>query len=149
VRAYLEKHSASDEPRRMRWAVQIAEALAFAHQCSVVHGDLNGFNVLLDRRLDAKLADFAGSSLEGLPLLICVTASHERPGDVLCPEADIFALGSTLYEIMAESRPHAGLSETEIEQRYQRGKCLVRTAKGGGNNERHGKRCLSQHNEHT
>ncbi len=101
--------------------MQIAEALGFVHRCGVVHGDLNGFNVLLDRRFDAKLADFAGSSLDGSPLLIAVTASHERPGDLLCPEGDIFALGSTLYELMTDTRPYAGLADEEIEQRYKRG----------------------------
>ncbi len=120
IRSYLENHPA-DELRRMRWAVQVAEALDFAHQCGVIHGDVNGFNVLLDRRLEAKLADFAGSSLDGSSLLIGVTASHERPGPLLCAEADIFALGSTLYELMNESRPYAGLSDTAIAQRYKRG----------------------------
>ena len=120
IRSYLENHPA-DELRRMRWAVQVAEALDFAHQCGVIHGDVNGFNVLLDRRLEAKLADFAGSSLDGSSLLIGVTASHERPGPLLCAEADIFALGSTLYELMNESRPYAGLSDTAIVQRYKGG----------------------------
>ncbi|KAK3366551.1 kinase-like domain-containing protein [Podospora didyma] len=120
IRSYLENHPA-DELRRIRWAVQVAQALDFAHQCGVIHGDINGFNVLLDRHLDAKLADFAGSSLDGSPLLIGVTASHEYPGPLLCTEADIFALGSTLYELMNGSRPQAGLSDTAIEQRYKRG----------------------------
>ncbi|KAL2015856.1 hypothetical protein VTK56DRAFT_4689 [Thermocarpiscus australiensis] len=120
IRSYLENHAA-DELRRIRWAVQVAEALDFTHQCGVIHGDVNGFNVLLDRRLDAKLADFAGSSLDGSPLLIGVTASHEYPGPLLCTEADIFALGSTLYELMNESRPYAGLSDVAIAQKYKRG----------------------------
>lgn len=77
--------------------------------------------MLLDRRLDAKLADFAGSSLDGSPLLIGVTASHEYPGPLLSTEADIFALGSTLYELMNESRPYAGLSDRAIMERYKRG----------------------------
>ncbi len=83
IRSYLENNPA-DELRRMRWAIQVAEALDFAHQGGVIHGDINSLNVVLDRRLDAKLADFAGSSLDGSPRLIGVTASHERPGLLLC-----------------------------------------------------------------
>ena len=64
IRSYLDDHPV-DEARKLRWAVQLAEALDFIHQCGVIHGDINGFNVLLDRRHDAKLADFAGSSLDG------------------------------------------------------------------------------------
>ncbi|KAL2264361.1 hypothetical protein VTK26DRAFT_5787 [Humicola hyalothermophila] len=118
--SYLEDHPV-DEPRRLQWAVQVAEALDFVHRCGVIYGDLNGFNVLLDRRLDAKLADFAGSSLDGSPLLIAVTASHEYSGPLLSTKADIFALGSTLYELMTENRPYAGLPDAAIEQMYKRG----------------------------
>jgi serine/threonine protein kinase len=120
IPSYLETHSI-DELTRLRWAVQIAQALDFAHHCGVIHGDINGFNVLLDSRLSAKLADFAGSSLDGSPLLVAVTTSHEYPGPSLSIEADIFALGSTLYELMTEARPYAGLSDAEIEKRYKRG----------------------------
>ncbi|KAL2168837.1 hypothetical protein VTG60DRAFT_6807 [Thermothelomyces hinnuleus] len=121
VRSYLDDHCAN-EKTKIRWAVQLAEALEFVHRCGVIHGDVNGFNVLLDKHLDVKLADFAGSSLDGSPLLIGVTASHEYPGPLLCVEADIFALGSTLYELMTESRPYAGLTEKVIFENYSKGK---------------------------
>jgi serine/threonine protein kinase len=64
----------------------LAEALDFIHRCGVIHGDINGFNVLLNRHLDVKLADFAGSSLDGSALLICVTASHEYSHTPRLPE---------------------------------------------------------------
>lgn len=79
IRSYLEDHPAN-EARKLRWATQISEALDFAHKCGVIHGDINAFNVLVDGRLDAKLSDFAGSSLDGTPLLVGVTASHLYPG---------------------------------------------------------------------
>ena len=120
IRSYLDDHSA-DEARKMRWAVQLAEALEFIHRCGVIHGDVNGFNVLLDRRLDVKLADSAGSSLDGSPLLIGVTASHEYPGPLLSVEADLFTLGSTLYELMNESRPCAGLTDEVILEHCSKG----------------------------
>lgn len=120
IRTYLDNHDV-DEAAKMRWAVQIAEALDFAHQAGVIHGDINGFNVFLDGRLDARLADFAGSSLDGSSLLIVVAESHCSPGPLLSAEADIFALGSTLYEVMTGSRPYAGLFDAEITKRYARG----------------------------
>lgn len=129
LRSYLEDH-AVDEKRKLLWAVQIAEALDFAHQCGVIHGDVTGANIFLDGRLDAKLADFAGSSLDGSPLLIGVTASHEYPGPLQSAEADIFALGSTLYELMTESRPYAGLPDKVIEERYKRGQFPVTRSLG-------------------
>lgn len=105
----------------MRWAAQIAEAVEFIHSASIIHGDLCCANIFLDGDLNAKVADFAGSSIDGSPLMIGVTASHEYPGDTLSIKADLFALGSVLYEIMTEDSPCKGLTDKEIHDRYLRG----------------------------
>lgn len=70
--------------RQLRWSKQITAALHFVHSKNVVHGDLRCCNILLDKQFNAKLADFAGSSLDGSPLLIGVAASHRFP-DQLYP----------------------------------------------------------------
>ncbi|XTI89216.1 kinase-like protein [Cenococcum geophilum] len=49
---------------------QIAYALAFVYSTGVIHGDLHSGNIFLDGDLNAKVGDFAGSSLDGSPLLI-------------------------------------------------------------------------------
>ncbi|KAK4238593.1 kinase-like domain-containing protein, partial [Achaetomium macrosporum] len=120
VRSYLDENAA-DEKTRMRCAVEVAEALDFTHECGVIHGDVQGFNVLVDWRLDAKLADFAGSSFDGSPLLIATYENYEYPGPKLSHKADIFSLGSTIYELMTDSPPYAGLSEKMILSRYSKG----------------------------
>ena len=73
---------------------------------------------MLDVHLNAKLADFAGSSLDGSPLLVAVTASHRYPGPPLSILEDIFALGSTIYEIMTGGVPYPKCSDKEIKARY-------------------------------
>lgn len=110
-----------DIAKRLRWATQIAEALDFAHRSGVIHGDLTCHNIFLDRNLNVKLADFAGSSVDGSPLLVAVTASHEHPESILSPIGDLFAFGSVLYEIMTGNTPYAALSEDEICTRYSKG----------------------------
>ncbi|KAK4106170.1 hypothetical protein N658DRAFT_460472 [Parathielavia hyrcaniae] len=82
IRSYLDEHP-TNKKRKIRWALQIAEALDFVHQCGVIHGDVDGSNGF---------------------------------------NADIFALGSTLYEVMNESRPYAGLSDKNILERYTKGR---------------------------
>jgi serine/threonine protein kinase len=104
--------------QRLRWAIQIVEALDFVHRAGVIHGDLTCANIFLDEDLNVKLADFAGSSIDGSPLLVAVTASHEYPGSLLSRQADIFALGCVLYEIMTGSIPYEGESEEVIQDRY-------------------------------
>jgi serine/threonine protein kinase len=110
-----------DFGQRLRWATQIAEAINFIHGAGVIHGDLTCSNIFLDKNLNAKLADFAGSSMDNSPLLIAVTASHEHPRSVLSVQGDLFAFGSVLYEIMTGQAPYNGLTDEEIRTRYSKG----------------------------
>ena len=121
LRSYNEEHEVGFA-QRLRWAQQIAEAIQFIHGAGVIHGDLTCANVFLDEDLNAKLADFAGSSMDGSPLLVLVTESHEFPGPLLSIQADLFAFGGVLYEIMTTHAPYEGLDETEIRARYLKGK---------------------------
>lgn len=122
LRSYLKKNASTIEhEQRIRWAEQIASALHFVHSAKVIHGDLTCNNIFLDEHLNAKLADFSGSSLDGSPLLIAVTPSHRCPGPALSTQGDIFALGSALYEIMTGAAPYHDLSESDIRSRYADG----------------------------
>jgi serine/threonine protein kinase len=119
LRPFLKKCAKDiDIERRLRWAKQIADALRFVHSTNVVHGDVTCGNILLDGQLNTKLSDFGGSSLDGSPLLVAVTASHRCPGPALSIQGDIFALGSTLYEIMTGVVPYHEYSEEEVKARY-------------------------------
>lgn len=123
LRSFLKKRAKDiDIERRLRWAKQITNALRFVHSTHVVHGDVTCGNILLDGQLNTKLSDFGGSSLDGSPLLVAVTASHRCPGSALSMQGDIFALGSTLYEIMTGVVPYYECSEEEVKARYSKGK---------------------------
>ncbi|RDI80507.1 hypothetical protein Vi05172_g9631 [Venturia inaequalis] len=52
--------------RRLRWCQQITDTIAFVHDKGVIHGDLQLGNIFLDEDLNAKVGDFAGSSLDGV-----------------------------------------------------------------------------------
>lgn len=121
LRAYNQDHH-TDREQRLRWAVQIARAIKFIHGAGVIHGDLTCANIYLDKDLNARVGDFAGSSLDGSPLLVLVTESHAFPGSPLSIQADLFAFGSVIYEIMTTHCPYDGLDETEITARYASGK---------------------------
>ncbi|KAK3299517.1 kinase-like domain-containing protein [Chaetomium fimeti] len=117
LRLRLGENAVSFE-QRLRWAIQVAETIKFIHDAGVIHGDLTCANIFLDANLNARVADFAGSSIDGSPLLIVVTESHEFPGPLLSTRADLFALGSVLYEITTGQPPYQGLKDTEIRARY-------------------------------
>jgi serine/threonine protein kinase len=108
---------------KLRWIEQITASIAFVHSRNVLHGDISCNNVFLDHSLDAKLGDFAGSSIDGGEPLIGYECSHEHPGiPDISIQSELFALGSTFYEIMTGSKPYAELSDSEIRAAYALGK---------------------------
>lgn len=107
---------------QLRWVEQIAASIAFIHSKNVLHGDISCNNILLDEGLNAKLCDFAGSSIDGQDPLILYETSHEHPEMIdISVGSEIFALGSTFYEVMAGSKPYHELSDAEIIQAYRQG----------------------------
>ncbi|KAH9872106.1 hypothetical protein J1614_006367 [Plenodomus biglobosus] len=89
---------------------------------SVLHGDLSCNHVLLDENLDVKLGDFAGSVIDDLPSLICYETSHEVPDQDNSAKTEIFALGSTIYEIMTGLKPYQDLPDHEVSAAFSEGR---------------------------
>ncbi|KAI9846490.1 MAG: hypothetical protein M1837_003910 [Sclerophora amabilis] len=115
LRQYIQFHEI-DTQQRLQWAQQVTNALAFVHSMNVIHADITCGNISLDDSLHAKLLDFSGSSLDGSEPFVVVTASHKCPGnDLKSTRADLFALGSTLYEILTGEPPYYGLGLKEME----------------------------------
>jgi eukaryotic-like serine/threonine-protein kinase len=117
----------------LRLAIQIAGALAHAHEHGVVHGDLKGHNVVVTRTGDVKLLDFGlartpdRASLESMtrPLAAGHTgaamagtlpfmAPETLRGAALSPAADVWAFGVLLHEMVAGVRPFTGETSYEL-----------------------------------
>ncbi len=103
-----------------RVAVQLADAIAYAHERNVVHRDVKPGNVLLNSSGAVKLADF------GIARLIGDTVRHTQTGHAvgtaayLAPEqvlgeplttaVDIYSLGLVLLEMFTCERAYPGLA---------------------------------------
>ena len=106
---------------QIRWIRQVGDALRHVHSKKVVHGDISCNNIFLDEHLDARLGDFAGSSIDGSELYVACSDSHEPPWSGTPEKADIFALGSVYYHIMTGKPPYHELPGDEIRDLYERG----------------------------
>jgi tetratricopeptide (TPR) repeat protein len=109
----------------VRVAGDVAEALAAAHAASIVHRDVKPSNIILvgsgarekDDAFRVKLVDFGVAAAEDAKLTrtgaIVGTPAYMAPeqarGDAeVDARADLYALGATLFEMIAGRPPHVG-----------------------------------------
>lgn len=112
-------HALHNKSRRFSWktrvkiAREVATAMDLLHtqKTPVIHGNLSSVNVLLDEDLVAKVSDFGmraimqgGSEIQN-PLW---TAPEILSGkkSKLTPEADVYAFGVILWELMTRQVPY-------------------------------------------
>ncbi len=120
-------------------AIQIAEALEYAHERGIIHRDLKPANIKLTRDGKVKVLDFglakalsgeapgASSSLDFSPTLsvaatkagiILGTAAYMSPeqarAKVVDRRADIWSFGVVLFEMLAGRRAFSGEDATEV-----------------------------------
>jgi predicted ATPase len=112
--------------RALGIARQVSEALAVAHAAQIVHRDIKPDNVMVRPDGYVKLLDFGlakmqpeiitvgqGPTTEAGVLLGTVgyMAPEQARGEVVTQEADVFALGVMLYELVAGRHPFMAASQ--------------------------------------
>jgi Tol biopolymer transport system component len=114
----------------LRYGVQIADALAHAHDKHIVHRDLKSSNVIVTADGRAKVLDFGVAA--HLPAFNVKTATRTLPqrrplggtvpymspemirGHAVDARSDIWGLGVLLYEMASAERPFRGTTTPQI-----------------------------------
>jgi eukaryotic-like serine/threonine-protein kinase len=104
--------------------LEVARALAFAHQHGVVHRDVKPQNVLLDADGRVHVTDFgiarsldgeAGLTLTGTMLGTSDYISPEQArGEHAGPASDVYSLGAVLYELLTGDPLFSGTSLVSV-----------------------------------
>lgn len=96
---FVQKHPWQETIQLIR---MVCEALRFAHQHHVIHGNLRPSNVLIDESGGVKLSDFGleehypgGGEVNW----------YSPPGEKRSVQADIYAVGTIIYEMMTGALP--------------------------------------------
>jgi hypothetical protein len=109
LEALLRKEGPPEVKEILRIGMQVASGLAAAHRLGLVHRDVKPANILLENGVQrVKLTDFGlaraaddasltqSGIIAGTPLYM---APEQAAGEPLDPRADLFSLGSALYEL--------------------------------------------------
>ncbi|MBN2561008.1 MAG: protein kinase [Phycisphaerae bacterium] len=111
--------------RVARWGRQVAEALAYAHEQSVIHRDIKPSNLLLDARDNVWIADFGLARVDAMSTFtlsgdVVGTARYMSPEQArggrtrIDVRTDIYSLGVTMYELLALQPAFEGSSRAEV-----------------------------------
>lgn len=133
LKAHLAKTPSVSLSDLRKWARQMIEGVAEIHRNGIRHSDLRLDQWLLDENFDARLCDFNASGLDaneqlglqGSRSVGLEAYSHFMPRDsetdsTVC--SDLFALGSSLYELEVGNNPFSELEGETTTKQFEAGK---------------------------
>lgn len=110
-------------PKALTIAIEMAEALDYAHRQGVVHGDLNPRNIIIADDDRTVIGDFVGRGPEetehqgvmGVPEYV---SPEQARGLAATPKSDTYSLGIILYEMLTTHPPfsEANVGDTLFRQ---------------------------------
>jgi len=120
IKQYLRQHVTAN---RQRFVNQVINGLWYLHTNNIIHGDLQGNNVLVDNSHNARLCDFGRAKVIGdaeySTALVAGYAPYMAPelfpedesnvDQLFSPSSDIYAFGMLAFEIFTDEVPFNSL----------------------------------------
>ncbi|MCG3191969.1 MAG: Serine/threonine-protein kinase PknD [Thermoanaerobaculia bacterium] len=108
----------------VRIGIDLANALAAAHQAGIVHRDIKPSNLILLESGSLKITDFGIARIEGGELIqtrageVLATPLYASPeqlkGQVVDRRSDVYSAGAVLYQLLTGRPPFQGATVVEL-----------------------------------
>ncbi len=136
LETYINQHGPLNVKLALEITIQIASALAAAHQAGLVHRDIKPANIILTRdshgQLTAKVIDFGlvklatgdiEDSSASEPGIFLGTPRYASPEQISCGAVDIrsdlYSVGVTLWQMLTKAAPFIGTPSEVAAQHLQ------------------------------
>ncbi len=129
LKSLIRREGALESTEALAYALEIARALAAAHEHLIVHRDVKPQNVLLGNEGTAKITDFGiartltehGLTMDGRVLGTTDYVSPEQAlGQPVTVQSDVYSLGVVLYEMLTGEVPFRGETPVTVAMRHVR-----------------------------
>jgi len=116
LRSFLNSNPNQQSSTIFQWGVQIAKGMEYLHNNGILHRNLALRNILLSKKLVAKIGDFGMSKSPADPSEMFASVNFPLywlppecwRGAELSKEADVWSFGVTLWEMITLQKPYRG-----------------------------------------